>query len=104
MPRRLLFAVDSPLGYRVALSRNRWREITRFKHPALAGKQELVRRCLRKPEVIRIGKDPDVHLFYRAEERGYLCVVVGVAQAGERFVITAYFTKEIKKGQELWKR
>ncbi len=104
MPQRNLFAVESPLGYRVVLSRNRWREIVRFKHPALAGMQELVRGCLREPEVIRASsKDPGVHLFYRTEERGYLCVVVGGDDPGERFVVTAYFTQELKKGQELWK-
>ena len=73
------------------------------KHPALAGKQQLVRNCLREPEVIRASsKDPDVHLFYRREERGYLCVVVGGEDPMKRFVVTAYFTREIKRGQELW--
>ena len=105
MARKLLFAVDSPLGYRVLLTRNRWREIVRFKHPALAGKQELVRNCLREPEVIRASnKDSAVHLFYRTEERGHLCVVVGGDDPDERFVITAYFTQGMKRGQELWTR
>jgi hypothetical protein len=27
--------VDTPLGYRVVLSRDRWYEIVRFKHPAV---------------------------------------------------------------------
>src|SRR6516225_5997851 len=101
MRRRLLFAVDSPLGYRAVLTRNKWREIVRFKHPALDGKQVLVRSCLRDPEVIRTSsKDPAVHLFYRTEERQYLCVVVAGDDPSERFVVTAYFTPSIKKGRE----
>ncbi|HYT90108.1 MAG TPA: hypothetical protein VEL76_15480 [Gemmataceae bacterium] len=103
MARKLLFTVDSPLGYRVVLARNRWREIIRFKHPALKGHEEEVRECLADPELIRASaKDADVHLYYRKTERAYLCVVIGGEEPNERFVVTAYFTETIKKGDELW--
>jgi hypothetical protein len=32
----------------------------------------------------------------------HLCVVVAPEQENERFVVTAYFTKNIKKGSEIW--
>jgi hypothetical protein len=103
MAPRVLFTVTSPLGYRVVLTRNRWREITRFKHPALAGHEQDVRAAVENPEAIRVSaKDERVHLYYRSSERGYLCAVVGGEEPGERFLITAYFTTEIKKGNELW--
>jgi hypothetical protein len=90
MPRKHLFAVTTPLGYRVALTRNRWREIVRFKHPALAGHENDVRDCLQAPEVIRASdKDPDVHLYYLSADRGYICVVVGGDEETGRFVVTA---------------
>lgn len=83
MARRVLFAVDTPLGNRVMLTRNRWREIVRFKHPALAGHEQEVRDCLEHPEVIRASaKDAEVHLYYAAAERGHLCVIVGSVDAG----------------------
>ena len=101
--RRRIFAVETPLGYRVTLTRDRWREITRFKHPALGGHEQDVRRCLRDPQVIRASiNDANVHLYYAASGRAYLCVVVAPADGDDRFVVTAYFTKEIKKGQEIW--
>jgi hypothetical protein len=31
MKKGLIFTVDTPIGYRVSLSRDRWRQITRFK-------------------------------------------------------------------------
>ena len=103
MGKKNLFTVTSPLGYRVSLSRNRWREIVRFKHPALKGHEEDVRECLREPELIRASaKDEEVHLYYRKAERGYLCTVVAYEDPEERFVVTAYFTKDIKKGEHLW--
>ncbi len=104
MARRRIFAGKTPLGYRVVLTRDRWREIVRFKHPALAGHEAEVRACLRDPEVVRASaKDADVHLYYRTSEHGYVCVVVGQSDdPQERFVISAYFTRAVKRGQELW--
>lgn len=103
MPKRVLFAEITPLGYTVVLTRDRWREIVRFKHPALAGHEADVRECLRDPDLIRESlKDPAVHLWYRATGQTYLCVVTAGDETGDRFVVTAYFTKNIKKGTELW--
>jgi hypothetical protein len=101
--KRRAFVATTPLGYRVTLTRDRWREIVRFKHPALAGHQTEDQDCLRDPEVVRASaKDPDVHLYYRASVRRYVCVVVGGDDPTKRFVVTAYFTKGLKKGQDLW--
>jgi hypothetical protein len=103
MAKRNVFSETSPLGYRVVLSRNRWREIVRFKHPALKGHELEVRLCIKAPDVIRASlKNPDVHLYYRTAERGYLCAVVGGDDPDERFLVTAYFTEDVKKGDELW--
>ena len=103
MARRVIFAEATPLGHQVILTRDRWREIIRFKHPALTGYEGEVRNCIRDPEVIRTSaKDPDVHLYYRGLPRGFVCVVVAGDVPNDRFVVTAYFTKSVKKGQELW--
>jgi hypothetical protein len=103
MARRQIFAVSTPLGYRVTLTRDRWRMIIRFKHPALAGHEQDVQECLEAPRVVRESvTDANVHLYYTASGRAYVCVVVAPTESDDRFVVTAYFTKEIKKGRELW--
>jgi hypothetical protein len=102
--RRRIFTVTTPLGYRVFLDRDRWRQILRNKHPALAGREKDVRACLESPVVVRESvKEPDVHLYYLAVKEVHLCVVVTPTEENERFVVTTYFTKNIKKGTELWK-
>ncbi len=64
-----------------------------------------VQKCLVDPDLIcASGKDPDVHLYYLKQQRGFICVVVGGEGANDRFIVTVYFTRKIKKGQELWKR
>jgi hypothetical protein len=103
MTRKLIFQVTSPLGYSVSLTRDRWREIVRYKHPALAGHERLLRICVESPKLIRqSAKDPNVHLYYVPSGQVHLCVVVAPERKEDRFVVTAYFTKNIKKGAELW--
>ena len=103
MAKRKRFVVITPLDHRVTLTRDRWREIVRFKHPALDGHDSDVEDCLRDPLAIRASaNDPTTHLYYRIVKRGFICVVVGGDDPQERFVITAYFTQDLKKGQDLW--
>jgi hypothetical protein len=105
MTKRLVFTVVTPIGYRVSLSRDRWRQITRFKHPALSGHENDVRSCLRNPMCVRgSAKDSNVHLFYAESKSPFLCVVTAPAIGENRFVVTAYFTTNIKEGTEIWKR
>lgn len=105
MADRAIFRATTPLKYTVVLSRNRWREITRFKHPAVASHEGDIRKCLEQPDIIRSSsKDAEVHLYYRKIEKKYLCVVVSAPSAKdvERFIITAYFANRIKSGSDLW--
>jgi hypothetical protein len=103
MAKRIIVAAITPLGNHVTLSRDRWREIIRYKHPALAGHENDIRDCLRDPDLIRASvKDPGAHLDSRAMERGYLCVVIGGEDRLRRFVITASFTRSSKEGHKLW--
>jgi len=100
-----IFAVASPLGYRVVLTRNRWREITRFKHPALKGHEGEVKKCVHDPLLITESKkDPNVHLYYRQQDDGFLCVVVSQTGKMKGFVVTGFFTSAIKTGSEVWKK
>jgi hypothetical protein len=100
---RRIFVETTPLGDVVVLTRDRWREIVRFKHPALSGHEAHVRECVRDPELIRASaKDPDVHLYYRHMQTGYVCTVVGGDDRAARFVISAYFTRNPKKRSDLW--
>ena len=42
-------------------------------------------------------------MYYQMSESVYLCVVTAPASEDERFVVTAYFTRNFKPGKELWK-
>ena len=105
MAKRIILDVVTPPGDRVILTRDRWLEIVRYKHPALAGHQDELGECLRDPDAIRgSAKDPEVHLYYRVADRGHICAVIGGEDRQQRFVIAAYFTQSLKAGRELWTR
>jgi len=78
-------------------------------HPEMSGQINKIQDTLLNPDiVIRSKTDPDVELFYQHYDitpvtEKYLCVVIKVLVGG-LFIITAYFTDTIKRGEVLWKR
>ena len=75
----------------------------------MTGQVERIAEVLKAPDmIVRYNVDPDVELFYRHYEKTpvtqkYLCVVVKVSEENA-FIITAYFTDTVKRGEMLWKR
>jgi len=78
-------------------------------HPEMYGQIDKIRGALSRPDIIvRSRTDPDVELFYRhyaitPVTEKYLCVIVKVP-VGDMFIVTAYFTDTIKRGEVLWER
>lgn len=76
-------------------------------HPEIAGMLNEISRTLADPEeVVQSLSDPEAHLYYRfyfGTRVGdkYFCVVVKV-KGEDAFVLTAYLTDTIKKGEVLW--
>lgn len=99
----VLFEVETPLGFRIRVTRSRWELISRIKHPVMAGKELSIKAALENPDQIRQSRsDPMVFLFYKSEHfRRWVCAV-----AKEReeigFLITAYPTDRIKEGVKVW--
>ena len=99
----VLFEVGTPLGFSVRVTRARWELITTMKHPVMAGRESSVRLALESPDEVRQSRtDPEMFLFYKAEEaRRWVCAVA--KQARDRaFLVTAYPTDAIKEGIRVW--
>ncbi len=80
-----------------------------LEHPEMRGQEDKLAEALLAPDVvIQSLSDDTVRLFHRSYERlaigdKYLCVVVKYVEDGV-FVITAYFTDKVKRGEILWKK
>ena len=99
----LLFEAVTPLGFRVRVTRGRWKLITTAKHPVMAGREAVVRATLESPEQIRQSRShSDVLLFYRAEKSSRWVCAVAKRAADQGFLITAYPTDAIKEGTQVW--
>lgn len=76
-------------------------------HPEMRDQIGKVREILFSPEkIVRSKTDSQIELFYRHYDstpvtQKYLCIVVK-ATVENTFIITAYFTDSIKKGELLW--
>ena len=99
----MLFEVLTPLGFRVRVTRERWNLITTVKHPAMAGREDVVRATLENPEQIRQSRsDSAVLLFYRVERSSRWVCAVAKRAADQGVLVTAYPTDAIKEGTQVW--
>ncbi len=94
-------------GNRVSLTDER--RIHLLEHPEMRGQEDRLAEALLEPDaVIQSPTDNTVRLFHRFYRRlaigdKYLCLVVKYVE-GDIFVITAYFTDKVKRGEVLWKK
>lgn len=70
---------------------------------------ERLEHILSHPEMVQLvrsASDPEAQLYYRFYEETpvggkFLCVVVKV-KSTDTFILTAYLTDAVKKGEEIW--
>lgn len=78
-------------------------------HPEMSDQIDKIKRTLLKPDiVVKSRTDPEVELFFKHYDstpvtKKYMCVTVKVKK-NDLFIITAYFTDTIKRGDILWKK
>jgi hypothetical protein len=93
--------VTSKLGKHIRTTKRHWDYIV-GKHDSVAGLEEQVKETLRNPLYVRLSKEDErIHLYYASYNRYFLCVVCRHLN-GEGFIITAYLTDKIKKGETLY--
>lgn len=99
----VLFEVQTPLGFRVRVTRSYWQLIVTVKHPVMTGREMEVQATLTNPDEVRQSRqDPAVYLFYRSEQvKRWVCAVAKRLDGGG-FLITTYRTDMIKEGVPVW--
>ncbi len=91
----------TPLNVEVSTTTGYWEYLITMKHPAMKGKEDMVKAPLQFPDEIRQSKtDKDVFLYYKQFDR--LCCVVVKHIGMEGFLITAYPTDKVKEGDSIW--
>ena len=78
-------------------------------HPEMAEAVSRIAEALAEPDkIVQSVTDETVELFYKdypstPVSSKFMCIVVKFV-AGDSFVITAYYTDTIKRGESLWQR
>ncbi|MCL4428029.1 MAG: DUF4258 domain-containing protein [Deltaproteobacteria bacterium] len=99
----IYFKVKTPLKVEIRTTRDYWQYIIKVKHPAMEGKEAIVKNTLKAPDEIRQSKiDKEIFLYYKRVDKLY-CVVAKHLN-GTGFLITAYPSDKIKEGDSIWKK
>ncbi len=94
-------------GQSVLLTEERRKHI--LEHPEMKEMIKFIKETLFRPQqVVQSLSDKDARLYYRfyigtKVGNKYLCVVVKIVKY-EAFILTAYLTDSIKKGEIIWQR
>jgi len=102
----MIFQITTKLDKLVILDERRYEHI--LDHTEMKNQIERVKETLRSPEEIRESiYDKSIWLFYKfypktPVTKKYMLVVVKVLNS-KGFIITAFYTDEIKKGELVWK-
>jgi hypothetical protein len=92
-------------GRRVRLTDERLGHI--HEHQEMVGQERRISEVLQKPDVVFTShKDSSVHVYYRRYARSpvgskQLMVAVKILKE-DAFAITAFFTDEVKGGDQIW--
>ena len=102
---RILFIVETPLGFSVRTTISYWNIIITIKHPIMKDREADVKLTLSDPNEIRQSKSDDsVYLFYLSDsDNRWICAVTKKIN-GEGFLITTYRTNAIKEGTVVWQK
>ena len=93
-------------GRRIRFTDERLKHVE-FDHPEMSGQIGKIEETLASPEyVIKSRTDVGADLYYRYYSKTpvgekYLCVIVK-ERDDDFFILTAYFTDTIKRGETLW--
>ena len=94
--------VETPLGFRVRCTEERWRLISELKHPVLRNRRDMVVEAIREPDEIRRSiHDRHVLVFHKRWQLRWVSAVVRATATGG-FLVTAYPADKIKAGELVW--
>jgi hypothetical protein len=90
-------------GVPIRLTAERWLHIVE-NHDELAGHYEDVLDTVADPEVVIPGYRGSLIAARASARRRYLCVVYRQLSRTDGFIITAYFSRILKRRKAIWKR
>lgn len=94
-------------GLSIRLTSERWAHI--LDHPELVGQRERLAETLGSPDLVTATvKDESVRAYHRLYDttpvtRKYLIVVVKMLK-GDSFIVTAFYSSRMKKGNVIWQK
>lgn len=100
---KVIFLIKERFGKKIRLTKERWHHIQE-RHPEVRPHLNKIKATLQNPDVIiRNRYNPDekyYHKYFKSLDN-YL---IAIAQDKKKFVITAFISRKIKRGEILWRK
>ena|SRR3990167_6022710 len=99
----MVFSVKEKFGHVIRLTDERWQHIIE-RHPEISGHLSKIKSAIQDPEIIvknRYNQSERYYHQYFKSLKDYLIVII---EYEKNFVITAFISRKIKKGEILWKK
>ncbi len=102
MAQKYYLYAATPLGKKIHTTKSYWNYIAKIKHPEIKTQRQKAIETLRNPDIIKQSLiDEQVLLYYQKIGNKYFCVVAKHSD-GEGFIITAYITKKLVRGEMVY--
>ena len=88
-------------GNRINLTEERWEHIV-LRHPEIKMAENALPEALKNPDIIVKSRYNESAKLYHKKYEDYYIVVL--ADINKKFIITAYTSHHIKKGEVEWKK
>jgi len=91
----------------IRLTDERWEHI--ISHTEMVEQRQRLAQTLAEPDsVVSTQSDPDVHVYQRFYETTpvtskYMLVAVKILE-GDAFIVTAFFSRRVKRGDTIWQK
>src|SRR3990167_3534835 len=99
----MVFIKKEKFGQIIRLTEERWHHIVE-RHPEIEGQMAKIQSTIQNPDLIvknRYNKKERYYHRYFKSLKNYLIVIV---EYEKNFIITAFISRKIKKGEVLWKK
>lgn len=96
---QLSFSIN---GVPIRLTPERWKHISQ-RHPELGGKEQNVLNAIASPDLVQKG-DLGTLMAVKKSNDKFLVIVYKEISETDGFVITAYYTKILRRRMVVWKR
>ena len=99
----MVFVEKEKFGQLIRLTGERWQHIVE-RHPEVKEHLLKIRSTIQKPDLIVQNQYNQVERYYHKYFKSLKNYLIVIIEYKKNFIITAFISRKIKRGEQLWKK